>query len=191
MDNLDSFLKLLEENRILAGYLIVGGLFLILLIFLLVKSFSARKQPALAGSAMPISQPRMSAMPSAEQVTTSRFTAEQPDTRIFLDQLRKVADESQKVIYKLDTEIAEKERIIIEKTQYMQSLEQRISEMPVEQILNQQSEKLRKETEKKLAQLKQDASTKSYQMWFLGFLVGLVIMACIAVAYYLLVLKAG
>ncbi len=188
MDNLDSFLKLLQENRILAGYLIVGGLFLILLVFLLVKSFAAPKQPALASSPMPPA-PKMSAM-AQPSIAPRMMTSEQPDTRVFLDQLKKVADESQKVIYKLDTEIAEKERIISEKTEYVQRLEQQISEMPVEQILNQQSEKLKKESEKKLAQLKQEASTKSYQMWFFGFLVGLVITAGVVAAYYFLVMKA-
>lgn len=188
--DLDSIIKLLQENNVLAGYVVVGLLFLILLIFLLIKSFSARKQSALQPP-MPSAQamPKTSAQPNMQSVAMPALVADQPDTKIFLDQLKKVSDESQKVIYKLDTELTEKERIILEKKQYIQELEQQIAEMPVEQILSQQAEKFKKDTERKLAQAKQEASTKSYQMWFFGFLVGLALTAGVVAAYYFLVVK--
>ena len=188
--NLDSIIKLLQENNILAGYVVVGLLFIILLVFLLVKSFSARKQPAIATPA-PQTMPKMQAQPKAEVLfaTAPTLVSEQPETKVFLDQLKKISDESQKVIYKLDMELAEKERIITEKKQYIQDLEQQITEMPVEQILSQQAEKFKKDTEKKLAQAKQDASAKGYQMWFFGFLVGLAIAAGIFALYYFVLAK--
>jgi len=189
--NTDSILKFLQENRLLVGYILVGGLFLILLIFLLIKSVTAGKQqPALAASPQAKSMALSSSpLPKAEQKNVPYFTAEQPETRVFIDQLKKVSDESQKVIYKLDTEITSKEHIIAEKARYIENLEQQINEMPVEQLLNQQSEKLKKESERKLEQAKQEAISKSYQMWFFGFLIGILVAIAIGAAYYYLVVK--
>lgn len=179
--NIDSILQFVQENRVLVGYLIIGSLFLILLVFLFIKSITAPKQPALAGS--PTASMSKGAQKSAPHLS------EQPDTRLFIDQLRKVSDESQKIIYKLDTEIAEKEKLIVEKTNYIQALEQQVAEMPVEQIIGQHSEKLKKESEKNLAQVKQQALSRAYQMWFLGFMIGLLVAAGMGAAYYFLVLK--
>ncbi|TAH19913.1 MAG: hypothetical protein EAZ08_07590 [Cytophagales bacterium] len=188
--NIDSIFKFLQENRLLVGYILIGVLFLILLVFLLIKNITSGKQPAVAGSPQSKSMASSSSpLPKAEQKNTPYFVAEQPDTKVFIDQLKKVSDESQKVIYKLDTEIATKENIIAEKTRYIENLEQQINEMPVEQMLNQQSEKLKKESERKLTQAKQEALSKAYQMWFFGFLIGIVVAIGIGAAYYYLVLK--
>lgn len=189
--NIDSILKFLQENRLLVGYVLVGVLFLILLIFLLIKNIAAGKQQtALAGSGQPKGMASSAApLSKPEQKNAPYFVAEQPDTKVFIDQLKKVSDESQKVIYQLDTEIASKESLIAEKTRYIERLEQQVSEMPVEQMLNEQSEKLKKENERKLTQARQEALSKAYQMWFFGFLIGIVVAIGIGAAYYYLVLK--
>lgn len=179
--NIDSILQFVQENRVLVGYLIIGSLFLVLLVFLFIKSMSAPKQPALTAS------PTASMSKGVQKSAT--YLSESPDTKLFIDQLRKVSDESQKIIYKLDTEIAEKEKLITEKTNYIQALEQQVAEMPMEQIIGQHSEKLKKESEKKLAQVKQEASSRAYRMWFLGFIIGLLVAAGMGAAYYFVVLK--
>lgn len=179
--NIDSILQFVQENRVLVGYLVIGSLFLILLIFLFIKSITAPKQPALAAS------PTASMSKMAQK--SMPHLSEQPDTKLFIDQLRKVSDESQKIIYKLDTEIAEKEKLIVEKTNYIQALEQQVAQMPIEQIIGQHSEKMKKESEKKLAQVKQEALSKAYRMWFLGFMIGLLVAGGMGAAYYFVVLK--
>ncbi len=179
--NIDSILQFVQENRVLVGYLVIGSLFLILLIFLFIKSITAPKQPVLAAS------PTASMSKTAQK--SMAHLSEQPDTKLFIDQLQKVSDESQKIIYKLDTEIAEREKLIVEKTNYIQALEQQVAEMPIEQIIGQHSEKMKKESEKKLAQVKQEALSKAYQMWFLGFIIGLLVAVGMGAAYYFVVLK--
>ena len=175
--NIDSILQFLQENRTVVGYLIIGSLFLILLVFLFIKSITTSKQPNLEVKA------------SMEQKNVPYLMSEQPDTKVFIEQLKKVSEESQKVIHKLDVEIAGKENVIAERTEYIRTLEQQIAETPMEQMLMLQSEKLKKENDKKLAHIKQQSLSRAYQMLFLGFIIGFFIAAGMAVAYYFVVIK--
>ncbi|MCU0390162.1 MAG: hypothetical protein MUE81_03515 [Thermoflexibacter sp.] len=184
--NIEEIFNLLQENRVLAGYVFVGVLFLILLVFLFVKSLSARKQaeilpaPTLA---------KMSASSPAPPTLVNPIQVDNQATNAFLSQLRQVSDESQKVINKLETEIGEKEKIIQEKTLHISQLEEQMASMPVEQIIVQHTDKLKKENEKKLIELQRQAKAKSSQMWFIGFVIGILITGASVAIYFYIFLK--
>lgn len=179
--NFEEILSILQENRILAGYVIVGLLFIILLTFLFIKSLSARKQAAMSAS------PSMPTMGTATYAPA--FSIDDQATKDFLNHLKQVSNESQKIIEKLEVQIEQKRQQIEEKTAYMNQLEQQLASMPMEQLIAQHAEKLKKDYEKKMNTLEVKYRAKSTQMWIWGFIAGVILVGLAITIYYLVFLK--
>lgn len=179
--SIEEILSILQENRVLAGYVVVGLLFIILLIFLFVKSFSARKQAAVSPS------PSMPTMGTAAY--SSSISLDDKATKDFLNQLKQVSNESQKIIEKLEVQIEQKRQQIEEKTAYMNELEKQLASMPMEQLIAQHTEKLKKDYEKKMNTLEIKYRAKSTQMWIGGFIAGAILVGLAIAVYYFVFLK--
>jgi len=179
----EEILRILQENRMLAGYVMVGLLFIILLIFLFIKSLSARKQVMMNASP---ATPTMK-----EGAYSPAFSLDDQATKDFLNHLKQVSNESQKIIEKLEVQIEQKRQQIEEKTAYMNELEQQLASMPMEQLITQHNEKLKKDYEKKVNALEVKYRAKSTQMWIVGFVAGLILMGLVIGIYYFVFLKSA
>ena len=174
-----TFLQFVQENKTVAGYVVIGGLFLILLIFLFVKGFFSNK--------------KTNALPQPNSVTPTPNTSHsQPvlSADLMLASLKQVSAESEQIVRRLETEIQEKEKLIREKNEYIQALDleekallaNKTNLIPIEKLIETE-----KKLQKQMHELQQKNKATAIRKWFVGFFVGVTVSLIAVGTYYVLV----